>query len=98
MVSNRSLFTECVARLGGCNYDESDAAALEYGIQQSDYESDVWFDYGFVGDNVLELGFALDVGTDVLFVHCKATPTLLGQLQTLAHILGYDVLQKRAKV
>jgi len=52
----------------------------------------------FVGDNVLELSFALDVGTDVLFVRCKANPTLLVQLQTLAHFLGFEGLQMKAEI
>ncbi len=45
----------------------------------------------------LELSFAFDVGTDVLFVRCKANLTLLEQLKTLAHILGYDILKKRTE-
>ena len=86
--SNLNLFVEYATHLGNYACDSSDTVALEYGISQSTYEQAVWFEYSFAGNNKLELSFALDVGTDVLFVRCKANAELVTQIHTLATIMG----------
>ena len=73
----------------GYAFDEDDWSAIRRGIEGTDEEGDLWFDYEFAGELPARFRIAVDPGTSVVHVRVAvpavAEPKVEAALSILQH-------------
>ncbi len=85
-----------VSHLVGYRFDDADWVAIEFGIEGTDAERDLWFSYPIVGVPTVEIAFAAEPEADPVHVRLQSSAPvehdLLIRLETTLEIFNaYDL-------
>jgi hypothetical protein len=86
---NVQPFVELLAFLAGYTlYDKAyDWVAIEYGIKDTDEETDKWYSYSFAGTRPLVLELARNIGSSVVSVRVTSDAAITAQLAAQLDLL-----------
>lgn len=79
-------FVEMAASFVGVNPDEYDREAIEHGLGDTDAEREQWFAYFFGSGPGISVEFAVDRGTEVLFVRAEAVADVSIKLSVILDV------------
>ncbi|WP_448266650.1 hypothetical protein [Nostoc sp. DSM 114159] len=82
---NLKPLIEILAMFCDCKIDQDDLDTIYSGVQKTDYEKDVWFEYEYTGS--LKFKVAQDVGSCVIFVDVLADEGLEAKVAVAIEIL-----------
>jgi hypothetical protein len=84
---NLKPLVEILSRFAGYEFDGGDWTALEFGVIDTNYEQDRWFRFEFVGSHSIRVEFAMDPGSEVLFVRIESDWETAPQIDVIVPLL-----------
>jgi hypothetical protein len=86
--SNLRPFLSIVFDFVEYEFDESDLQAVEHGLQGTDVEQNIWFDYDLNTKKGLLIALAHDDNSSVIFVKTKSTSEIEAKIAVVLDIMG----------
>ena len=82
-------FLGILADFCGYEFSELDSDAILYGIEETDYEKNKWYEYIFEGKDRAEFRLSQDVGTAVIFFEIRVKSEIQRKSEIALYVLDY---------
>lgn len=78
------------------NFCESDLEAIEYGLEGTSDEEDIWFEYKIIGEKVISLRLARDPEDNLVFYSLKYPDEMEENIELADYIVSSFFIRPRA--
>lgn len=86
---------EILAAYVSYDFDDGDWQAILIGVEKTNIEQNVWFDYPLIGNETVRFRIANDVGTTVVFVDIQTSEKLESQMNVAIDIMQtYHLIER----
>jgi|WetSurSiteA1Bulk_404760.scaffolds.fasta_scaffold10042_5 hypothetical protein len=88
-------FLELLAQFSEYGFCDLDYDAITFGIEETDYENDRWFDYAFEGKTLAEFRLSRDIGSSVICFELKTSVEVESKAKVALDVLNYLATKRR---
>ena len=82
-------FIELLSEASNYSFDENDETAIQLGVKETDYETELWYEYSLETDSEIKLKLAKDLGTDVVFFEIYGPQNIIDRMSIILDTINH---------